>query len=72
MAAIECAHSGVSPCRPGVVGGAAAEVGGGGDGEDIDLPNLPDQPDNPDLDQDDLPMNAGGGLHTHTHTHTPI
>ena len=32
----------------------------GGEGDDIDLPNLPDQPDNPDVDQDDLPMNAGG------------
>ena len=42
-----------------MVGGA--DMGRGGDGEDIDLPNLPDQAENPDPDQeDDLPMNAGG------------
>ena len=46
----------------GAVGGAGGGVGGevGGDGEDIDLPNQPDQQDNPDVDQEDLPMNAGG------------
>ena len=43
--------------RPGVVGGA--EVGGG-EGEEIDLPNLPDRQENADLEQDDLPVNAGG------------
>ena len=46
-------------------------MGGGGEGEEIDLPNIPEQAENPDLEQDDLPMNAGGLLtHTHTHTHT--
>lgn len=40
--------------------GVEGEEVGGGEGEDIDLPNLPDQPDNPDVDQDDLPVNAGG------------
>lgn len=40
--------------------GVEGDEVGGGDGEDIDLPNLPDQPDNPDVDQDDLPVNAGG------------
>ena len=40
--------------------GVEGDEVGGGDGEDIDLPNLPDQPDNPDIDQDDLPVNAGG------------
>ena len=49
-------HSLLRPCRPGAMSG---EVGGG-EGDDIDLPNLPDQPDNQDVDQDDLPMNAGG------------
>lgn len=48
-------------CRHGVVGeGVEGDEVGGGDGEDIDLPNLPEQPDNPDVDQDDLPVNAGG------------
>ena len=56
------------------MGGAGGEVGGGGGGgggEEIDLPNLPDQPEGPDLEQDDLPMNAGGlPTYTHTRTHT--
>ena len=53
------------------MGGAGGEVGGGGEGEEIDLPNIPEQPENPDLEQEDLPMNAGGLLtHTHTQSHT--
>ena len=47
------------------MGGAGGEVGRGGEGEEIDLPNIPEQPENPDLEQEDLPMNAGGLL-THT------